>query len=494
MEKYDIETAKKSLMDSASTGNYEKMSHLLQSGITDDSKEIHKGLFYSSKYYVTPLYLAAANGHARCVKLLIDHGADVNAKDCFNVTALHTASFKGHLLCVELLLKAKAKPSVPLKLSSHVPMKSSNFGYEIMPQLSGTTPLHLASAKNHVDCVRILIRFGADINAVDEKGRTSLYIAAESGFQHCVLTHLKHCEGRQILSLPSLTTSDTPLHFAVSYGMVDCVEELLHLGSDVSHQNLKGLSPLHLAVINSYPSSSDQMKILQLLISRGYNVDINQPDVYGYRPLHYASFEDKFDKFRRIPEIAKFLIAHGADVDIDYHKMYTLLEQELHFPEKNFDILKYMVQSMLHLPHLETLNIIRLSETDTETSTPYLRIYHSRSIRVDRARIQREPLPLGLNDLVDLDDEILIPFREDTSHGNNNPSHVSEDTDREDDEASLLWKKQQWYGKMASSPRSLMQYCRYAIRGMLTPYRLKYVEKLPVPPVLQSYLMFGFDK
>ena len=53
-----------------------------------------------------------------------------------------------------------------------------------------------------MDCIRELILNGADYNATDEKGRTSLYIAAELGFEEAVLTHLRNAVGRDILSLP----------------------------------------------------------------------------------------------------------------------------------------------------------------------------------------------------------------------------------------------------------------------------------------------------
>ena len=51
-------------------------------------------------------------------------------------------------------------------------------------------------------CIKELILNGSDYNAVDELGRTSLYVATEMGFEDAVLIHLRNAVGRDILSLP----------------------------------------------------------------------------------------------------------------------------------------------------------------------------------------------------------------------------------------------------------------------------------------------------
>ena len=75
-----------------------------------------------------------------------------------------------------------------------------------VPHPGGTTPLHLAAANDHCDCVKLLILNGADYNAVDEQCRTSLYIAAQKGYEACVHAHLDSAIWKDILSIPVKNT------------------------------------------------------------------------------------------------------------------------------------------------------------------------------------------------------------------------------------------------------------------------------------------------
>lgn len=61
-----------------------------------------------SKVTRTSIHIAAYKGFAKGVKLLIEHGVDVNAKDDGNQTALHCAAFKDHPDIAEMLIEAGA--------------------------------------------------------------------------------------------------------------------------------------------------------------------------------------------------------------------------------------------------------------------------------------------------------------------------------------------------------------------------------------------------
>lgn len=55
-----------------------------------------------------PLHWAARFGHTRILKILLDHGADVDGREIHEMTALHIAASTGHTDAVALLLDHEA--------------------------------------------------------------------------------------------------------------------------------------------------------------------------------------------------------------------------------------------------------------------------------------------------------------------------------------------------------------------------------------------------
>ena len=60
----------------------------------------------------TPLHRAADNGHIEVVRILLDHGAYINAQDALGCTPLHLATMKDDAEIVELLLDKGADVNV----------------------------------------------------------------------------------------------------------------------------------------------------------------------------------------------------------------------------------------------------------------------------------------------------------------------------------------------------------------------------------------------
>ena len=58
-------------------------------------------IFHFSVNKTTPLHLAASNGHAEMVKLLLDNGADVTAEDTLSRNPLEKAIIKRQRYCFD---------------------------------------------------------------------------------------------------------------------------------------------------------------------------------------------------------------------------------------------------------------------------------------------------------------------------------------------------------------------------------------------------------
>jgi ankyrin repeat protein len=66
----------------------------------------------TAKYQNSPLAAACASGHNQIAKLLLDHGAKINAVG-YKTTALFEAAENGHEQFVDLLLESEADVNVP---------------------------------------------------------------------------------------------------------------------------------------------------------------------------------------------------------------------------------------------------------------------------------------------------------------------------------------------------------------------------------------------
>ena len=89
------------LRDAAEKGDAVKLSSLIQEIPKDHlAVVVNKG----DNQDRTPLNRAAENGHAECVKLLLEAKADPNKGDNENRTPLYWVAQYGHAECVKLLL------------------------------------------------------------------------------------------------------------------------------------------------------------------------------------------------------------------------------------------------------------------------------------------------------------------------------------------------------------------------------------------------------
>ena len=156
----------------ARNGLLELAQTLLNRNVEVNSQNIHKS---------TPLLLASELGHPDVVQLLLDHNADLYLCDSDGDTPLHCAAVGGQLEVTLLLLKL------------NVEVNSRN--------VEGSTPLHLASRgskslrKGSAVVVRLLLHWGADVQARDLSGKTASEVARGPEQQDIIRLLSEHAAG-----------------------------------------------------------------------------------------------------------------------------------------------------------------------------------------------------------------------------------------------------------------------------------------------------------
>ena len=110
------------------------------------------------------LHVAAGAGHVNAVRLLLQHGASLDARDDCGCTALHCAAQHGHTEVVELLLLAGADVN--------------------RQQNEGATSLYLATYFDQAEVVQMLLAFGASQTEADFCGLLPADIAKQNKNLH----------------------------------------------------------------------------------------------------------------------------------------------------------------------------------------------------------------------------------------------------------------------------------------------------------------------
>lgn len=148
----------------------------------------------------------------------------------------------------------------------------------------GTTPLHIAAQHGDEEEVLRLIKEGANLEAIDEKGKTPLWCALPGGISPKDIGHEKIVE--LLIShgadVDARVRDQTPLHYTTLMGKTRFVELLIRLSADIEAQSDPAGTSLHLSVT---PLSN--FETLQLVLTYSNNVNIQNTD--GHTPLHIAT-------------------------------------------------------------------------------------------------------------------------------------------------------------------------------------------------------------
>lgn len=99
------------------------------------------------------------------------------------------------------------------------------------------TPLHHAARNNHKEIVELLIRRGADINALDWQANTAIHVSKD---ENIVLSLLQAGGDIDLKSVPG----HTPLMLRASQGDLNVCRLLIDAGAKINEQSSDGNTPL----------------------------------------------------------------------------------------------------------------------------------------------------------------------------------------------------------------------------------------------------------
>ncbi|KAK9127357.1 hypothetical protein Syun_016154 [Stephania yunnanensis] len=209
----------------------------------------------------TPLHLSASRGNLKCAKMLIEAGADKNAKSLDGRTALYRAAAGGDTKMAALLMEMGADPTVTAETTGRTPLEiaQEKGNVEVIDVLEQRELMLTAARRGDLATMRGLLKRGAKANHSDQYGLTTLHAAAIKGHKEIVSVliesgmHLE-CEDKE---------GHTALHLAVEGGSLEAVELLVNRGANVNAKSKKGVTPLYLARAMGYED------ITQFLLSRG---------------------------------------------------------------------------------------------------------------------------------------------------------------------------------------------------------------------------------
>jgi ankyrin repeat protein len=242
------------------------------------------------KDHETPLHFACFQGKLEIAQLLLNHGAQVDAKNYQGETPLHLVS-RGEYdslddgVCVaELLLERGTDANA---------YDSDDW-----------SPLHSASNNGKPEIVQVLLAHGAKVDAENDLGETPLHLVRQGkyGSQFGVrVAQLLLNSGADVNARDKRYW--TPLLSASYYGRREVAQVLLDHGAIAKVEDNQGKTPLHQLSQGSFESEEAGGHIAELFLERG--VSANAQDENRETPLHVAS------RCGRL-EIVRVLLGHAS--------------------------------------------------------------------------------------------------------------------------------------------------------------------------------------
>ena len=237
---YDGYTA---VHEAAKSGHEQTVKLLLDQGAEADTQSYDDN-------EATPLWLAVTNSHTAIVRILLDNNASANRPYTRRTSGPYQTTLLHHAVCLKLV------SMIPILLDHGADLEARD--------QDQNTPLLCAARYANEETANLLVDKGADIEARDAEGHTPLLCAVHNHAGREIVNLLLD-KGADIEAKNSL--GDTSLLCAVKHADKETVNLLLDKGADVNYRGSRGQSPLHISVEQGY---SDVITLLLEHGARGF--------------------------------------------------------------------------------------------------------------------------------------------------------------------------------------------------------------------------------
>ena len=214
-------------------------------------------------WHEIPIFTACRNGDYAIAYRLLERKPDLSYPNFDGNYVIHLAAYAHNYDLIDLLLQEKI-------VKENISTQNEK----------GNTPLHLLMMANNanlyeeeiVECTKLLLQHGADIDAVNSLGKTPLILAARANLPLAVAFLM---ESRANVLMAS-NDGRNVLHAACRSGSHESLAHILQYSQAkrlVLHTDKKGLAPFHLAV------SSCSASCCEILLQNGDH--LTTEDSYG---------------------------------------------------------------------------------------------------------------------------------------------------------------------------------------------------------------------
>lgn len=265
------------------------------------------------------LVTMVARGWVPGVHFLLDHGANVNAKNSRDEPGLYTAiSRKNSGVAIFLLQhRADAVWSIPKYrhlISAGALQFASYQGLDTVVRVlldrgensnfDGEKALQAASSQGHLSIVKYLLENGGDSNAC-EKNNTAFYAACRCGHISIVEHTLENGANVNVRN----GNHDTVLQVACEGASFEIVKLLLDRGVEISVAGGTRESAMHAAVAPKACGNLDrQLQLLKMLLEAGAHIHEKPGKNETLCSLAVSAYSLS-------PKVLELLIERGADVN-----------------------------------------------------------------------------------------------------------------------------------------------------------------------------------